>query len=50
MYVVVAGGGHMGTHLVARLVAEGHDTVAIEQYDADKGIEKFINFIKMINW
>src|SRR5207247_1790285 len=30
MYVVVAGGGHMGTHLIARLVAEGHDTVAID--------------------
>jgi len=30
MYVVVAGGGHMGTHLVSRLVAEGHDTVAID--------------------
>jgi len=30
MYVVVAGGGHMGTHLVARLVAEGHDTILID--------------------
>lgn len=30
MYVVVAGGGHMGTHLVSRLVAEGHDTVVID--------------------
>lgn len=30
MYVVVAGGGHMGTHLVARLVAEGHETVVID--------------------
>jgi len=30
MYVVVAGGGHMGTHLLARLVAEGHETVAID--------------------
>src|SRR5712691_8308838 len=30
MYVVVAGGGHMGTHLISRLVAEGHDTVAID--------------------
>jgi len=23
MYVLVAGGGHMGTHLVTRLAAEG---------------------------
>jgi trk system potassium uptake protein TrkA len=30
MYVVVAGGGHMGSHLVARLVAEGHETLVIE--------------------
>lgn len=30
MYVVVAGGGHMGTHLVARLVAQGHETVLID--------------------
>jgi trk system potassium uptake protein len=30
MYVVVAGGGHMGTHLVTRLVAEGHETVLID--------------------
>jgi trk system potassium uptake protein len=30
MYVVVAGGGHMGTHLVARLVAEGHETILID--------------------
>jgi trk/ktr system potassium uptake protein len=30
MYVVVAGGGHMGTHLVERLVAQGHETVVID--------------------
>ena len=30
MYVLVAGGGHMGTHLVTRLVAEGHDTAIID--------------------
>lgn len=35
MYVVVAGGGHMGTHLVSRLVAEGHETILI---DADKQV------------
>ncbi|MBI3932091.1 MAG: NAD-binding protein [Acidobacteria bacterium] len=30
MYIVVAGGGHMGTHLVSRLVAEAHETVVID--------------------
>ena len=30
MYVVVAGAGHMGTHLVARLIAAGHETVVID--------------------
>lgn len=35
MYVLVAGGGHMGTHLVTRLVAEGHDTAVI---DADREV------------
>ena len=30
MYVLVAGGGHMGTHLVTRLAAEGHDTAIID--------------------
>ena len=30
MYVVVAGAGHMGTHLVSRLVAAGHETVVID--------------------
>ncbi len=30
MYIVVAGGGHMGTHLVSRLVAEGHETLVID--------------------
>lgn len=30
MFVVVAGGGHMGTHLVSRLLAEGHETVVID--------------------
>jgi trk system potassium uptake protein TrkA len=30
MYVVVAGGGHMGTHLVSRLVAESHEVVLID--------------------
>lgn len=35
MQVLVAGGGHMGTQLVARLVAEGHDLVAI---DVDRSV------------
>lgn len=30
MYVVIAGGGHMGRHLVSRLVAEGHETAVVE--------------------
>lgn len=30
MRVVVAGGGHMGTHLVSRLSAEGHEVVLID--------------------
>ena len=30
MYVLVAGAGHMGTHLATRLVAEGHDTAVID--------------------
>jgi trk system potassium uptake protein TrkA len=30
MYVVVAGGGHMGSHLATRLVKEGHETVVID--------------------
>lgn len=30
MYIVVAGGGHMGAHLVSRLAAEGHETVVID--------------------
>jgi trk system potassium uptake protein TrkA len=30
MNVVVAGGGHMGSHLLARLLAEGHEVVAID--------------------
>src|SRR5688500_15903108 len=30
MYVLVAGGGHMGTHLVTRLAAEGHDAAIID--------------------
>jgi trk system potassium uptake protein TrkA len=30
MYIVVAGAGHMGTHLVSRLVAAGHETVVID--------------------
>jgi trk/ktr system potassium uptake protein len=30
MYVLVAGGGHMGTHLVERLVREGHDVAVID--------------------
>jgi trk system potassium uptake protein TrkA len=45
MRVVVAGGGHMGTHLVSRLVAEGHETVVIdsdpavtERIYADQGV------------
>jgi trk system potassium uptake protein TrkA len=35
MYVVVAGAGHMGTHLVSRLIAAGHETVVI---DPDKTV------------
>jgi trk system potassium uptake protein TrkA len=35
MYIVVAGAGHMGTHLVSRLVAAGHETVVI---DVDKQV------------
>jgi len=35
MRVVVAGGGHMGTHLVSRLVAEGHETVLV---DVDRAV------------
>jgi trk system potassium uptake protein TrkA len=30
VYIVVAGGGHMGTHLVSKLVAEEHETVVID--------------------
>lgn len=30
MYALVAGGGHMGTHLVGRLVAHGHETAVID--------------------
>jgi len=30
MYIVVAGAGHMGTHLVSRLIAAGHETVVID--------------------
>jgi trk system potassium uptake protein TrkA len=30
MFVLVAGGGHMGTHLVDRLVAHGHETAVID--------------------
>ena len=30
MYVLVAGGGHMGTHLVGRLVEHGHETAVID--------------------
>jgi trk/ktr system potassium uptake protein len=39
MYVVIAGGGHMGTHLVTRLVAAGHETVVI---DIDRGVTERI--------
>ena len=39
MYVLVAGGGHMGTHLVTRLVAEGHDTAVI---DVDREVTRRI--------
>jgi trk system potassium uptake protein TrkA len=48
MYVVVAGGGHMGTHLVERLVAQGHETVVIdvdpkvtEQIFSEQGVVVF---------
>ena len=30
MYVVIAGGGHMGRNLVTRLAAEGHEIVVVE--------------------
>lgn len=30
MYVVIAGAGHMGLHLVTRLLAEGHEAVVVE--------------------
>src|SRR6185503_11892034 len=39
MYVLVAGGGHMGTHLVARLVEQGHDVAVI---DSDRGVTERI--------
>jgi trk system potassium uptake protein TrkA len=39
MYVVVAGGGHMGTHLVQRLAAEGHEVVVI---DVDRAVTERI--------
>ena len=35
MYIVVAGAGHMGTHLVSRLIAAGHETVVI---DVDRAV------------
>jgi trk system potassium uptake protein TrkA len=45
MYVVVAGGGHMGSHLAGRLALEGHETVvidvergAVERIFSEKGI------------
>jgi trk system potassium uptake protein TrkA len=48
MYVVVAGGGHMGTHLVERLVEEGHEAVVIdtdprvtERLFAERGVVVF---------
>jgi len=48
MYIVVAGAGHMGTHLVSRLVAAGHETVVIdvdrtvtERLYADQGVVVF---------
>lgn len=39
MYVLVAGGGHMGTHLVARLVEQGHDVAVI---DSDREVTQRI--------
>ncbi len=39
MYVLVAGAGHMGTHLATRLVAEGHDTAVI---DVDRDVTERI--------
>jgi len=46
MYVVVAGGGHMGTHLVSRLVAEGHETILI---DPDKNVtERVFNELGVV--
>ena len=30
MYVVIAGGGHMGSHLVTRLMAEGHEGLIVD--------------------
>ena len=48
MYVLIAGAGHMGTHLATRLIAEGHDTAVIdidrevtERIFADYGIVVF---------
>jgi trk system potassium uptake protein TrkA len=49
MYVVVAGAGHMGTHLVSRLIAAGHETVVIdvdrtvtERLYAEQGVVVFM--------
>jgi trk system potassium uptake protein len=39
MYVLVAGGGHMGTHLVSRLIQEGHDVAVI---DSDRRVTERI--------
>ena len=56
MYVVVAGAGHMGTHLVSRLVAAGHETVVIdtdravtERLYADQGIVVFTGSATDVN-
>jgi trk system potassium uptake protein TrkA len=56
MYVVVAGAGHMGTHLVSRLVAAGHETVVIdtdravtERLYAEQGIVVFTGSATDVN-
>jgi len=56
MYIVVAGAGHMGTHLVSRLVAAGHETVVIdmdptvtERLFADQGVVVFTGSATDVN-
>jgi Trk K+ transport system NAD-binding subunit len=56
MYVVVAGAGHMGTLLVSRLVAAGHETAVIdvdravtERLYAEQGIVVFTGSATDVN-